>query len=144
MCETPEQAKELAATLARQVNDACNPPATGSTPELERLIKQALPGFDYLLMLASDQLSEEIVAHWKQWADNVTAALDAPATGSTPAPDDDGWIPWSGGNCPVGCKTLVNWKVRHGVEGNEPSDAGRLRWDHSEGPYDIIAYRISK
>lgn len=155
-CDTFEQAKELAATLAQQVNDALEPratvaPATGSTPELVRLVKQALPGFDYLLMTSS--VSEEIVKQWKRWADDVTAALDATVTGSTPASSgEDEWLPWPGGDCPVAEGTLVDVRYRDGEEKfNVPAgtpvegrEANADYWENWNYRSDIIAYRIAQ
>lgn len=94
MCETPEQAKELAATLARQVNDACNSLATGSTPELRSLFTHArLAQLDNLVTAALETRNaepdegEELFT----WIDSLRKTLLPPATGSTPAPDNT-WI----------------------------------------------------
>ena len=57
-------------------------------------------------------------------------------------PDPDGWIPWSGGECPVAPETLVDTKFRNGSRAfGEAAD----EWDwlhRSTLPLsDIIAYR---
>jgi hypothetical protein len=54
---------------------------------------------------------------------------------------DDGWIAWSGGECPV--KKGVQLLVRLG-DGFEFTDvAGHSRWNHIGDAGDIVAYRIS-
>lgn len=60
-------------------------------------------------------------------------------------PDADGWIEWAGGEMPVPARTLVEVRLRIGVEyldGGSP--AATYRWDHSSGTRfnDIVAYRL--
>jgi hypothetical protein len=62
-----------------------------------------------------------------------------------PTPDPDGWIPWSGGECPVDGETHVQFKFRNnswgfGYEGK----ANERDWSHDNSGGDIIAYRIHK
>lgn len=60
---------------------------------------------------------------------------------ATTAPDADGWIEWSGGECPVIVDDVVEVKFRDGVS----SDAGKAmgwRWEHYGNTADIIAYRL--
>lgn len=64
------------------------------------------------------------------------------------APDADGWIEWSGGECPVGIFTFVQVRFRNGGEGVGPAghwvDRWSDRWSHY-GPLrseDIVAYRV--
>lgn len=63
-----------------------------------------------------------------------------------PAPDADGWIEWMGGECPVGGDVMVVCKVRTGKEfrGGKKIKASILRWRHTGGMADIIAYRLHK
>lgn len=63
-----------------------------------------------------------------------------------PAPDADGWIEWRGGECPVGGDVMVVCKVRTGKEfrGGKKIKASILRWRHTGGMADIIAYRLHK
>jgi len=63
-----------------------------------------------------------------------------------PAPNSDGWIEWQGGDCPVGCDVMVVCKVRTGKEfrGGKKIKASILRWRHTGGMADIIAYRLHK
>lgn len=63
-----------------------------------------------------------------------------------PAPDADGWIEWEGGECPVNGDELVVCKVRSGREWRDGKAimAKVLRWRHTGGIADIIAYRLHK
>lgn len=58
-------------------------------------------------------------------------------------PDNDGWIPWGGGDCPVpdGTKVEVEW--RNG--GTHISNSRYLywKWDEEDAPeVDILRYRV--
>jgi|GEM_PF-5325355 len=56
-------------------------------------------------------------------------------------PEDDGWIPWAGGEYPVPGGTLVEAEDRNGRV-YLPAHAGGFRWDHYGGGTDIVRYRI--
>ena len=65
------------------------------------------------------------------------------------APNGDGWIPWGGGNSPVGGDVFVNYISRRGDVCTHM--ARMLRWNHMAAnsrehgyEYDIVAYRIAK
>jgi hypothetical protein len=62
------------------------------------------------------------------------------------AADADGWIEWNGGGCPVDGGEFVVCKVRSGREWRDgkPIMAKVLRWSHTGGIADIIAYRLHK
>ena len=68
------------------------------------------------------------------------AALAAPQAAA------DGWIPWSGGECPLDLLTQVDVRYRNSGELIIGSTclAGAYDWSHDERDYDIIAYRIVK
>lgn len=75
----------------------------------------------------------------------------AEAALAEPQADEDGWIPWSGGECPLDRLTQVDVRYRNGDElmGAGPTWlAGSYNWNHNwnhdESDYDIIAYRIAK
>ena len=55
---------------------------------------------------------------------------------------DDGWIPWAGGDCPVGSEVVVTARFRFGGQIINPAKA--LRWFHAYDEGDIIAYRVVK
>jgi len=58
-------------------------------------------------------------------------------------PQDDGWIEWGGGECPVPGDTQVEVMLRSGAcLRNQP--AKWLDWKKSGHSSDIIAYRIIK
>jgi hypothetical protein len=65
--------------------------------------------------------------------------------------EQDGWIEWHGGECPVADDALINVKFRDGGEPRTPLTSPQgLTWQHA--PHsgiltplaDIIAYRVVK
>lgn len=76
-------------------------------------------------------------------------------SGSTSPVDDDGWIEWHGGECPVELGTLVDIKTKDGdistrlhagMESWEDDSEGgscALNWCSDIGDGTIIAYRLS-
>ena len=65
---------------------------------------------------------------------------------AAPQPDADGWIPWAGGECPVGVNDLTEVKLRNGTAfiDDEAKEGDSWFWDHGDNPSDIIAYRVIK
>lgn len=63
-----------------------------------------------------------------------------------PKADADEWIAWKGGECQVGGDVVVVCKVRTGKEfrNGKKIKASILRWRHTGGMADIIAYRLHK
>ena len=76
----------------------------------------------------------------------ISAIAKAEAALAEPQADADGWIPWSGGECPLDLLTQVDVRYRNGGELIIGSTclAGAYDWSHDERDYDIIAYRIDK
>jgi len=75
------------------------------------------------------------------------AIAKAEAALAEPQADADGWIPWSGGECPLDRLTQVDVRYRAGDEFMGAGSmwlAGSYNWNHDESDYDIIAYRIAK
>ena len=62
-----------------------------------------------------------------------------------PKADADGWIEWSGGECPVSEfeAVQVKYKIDDG-SGMCGTDAGELHWLHEDVDWDIVAYRLHK
>lgn len=72
------------------------------------------------------------------------------------AAPEEGWIEWSGGECPVPKRTLVDVKTRDGDFGmflfagtcdyEERSEGGSMAYiwehDHDDEGSDIVAYRV--
>lgn len=62
-----------------------------------------------------------------------------------PASGDDGWIPWSGGECPVDGETRVIVQLRYEFcpdETSRPTPASSWSWDWMESDGDIIVYKV--
>ena len=57
-------------------------------------------------------------------------------------PSYDDWIPWKGGECPVGRRDVVMVKGKNGEV--DTDKAHFYDWNHTGSPFDIIAYRIAK
>jgi hypothetical protein len=76
------------------------------------------------------------------------AIAKAEAALAEPQADADGWIPWSGGECPVSPTMLVEVKLRSGKAWlNKKAEEGSFwEWYHGpkKSPDDIIAYRPLK
>lgn len=56
-------------------------------------------------------------------------------------PAEGGWIPWSGGECPVNAYTIVDVRLRD-KDLRRRKDAGEFDWDHYGIYNDIVAYRV--
>jgi len=54
----------------------------------------------------------------------------------------DGWIPWSGGECPIAKSEKVTVRLRSGRETQRGQYAWTLRWNRLELDGDIVAYRV--
>ena len=82
------------------------------------------------------------------------AIAKAEAALAEPQADADGWIPWSGGECPITTGTVVDVKYRNGAIGaglpanihivSSKDHAGPAYWRADGMQNDIIAYRIIK
>lgn len=59
---------------------------------------------------------------------------------TNPQIDNDGWIEWRGGECPVDIGTLVEFEMRDGDKDTALSTV--LDWPHENRSDDIIAYRV--
>lgn len=66
-------------------------------------------------------------------------------------PDDDGWIKWKGGECPVPDGTIVDVQYRSGSRnarevassnGDADGSAAGAFWHNDDSRADIVAYRI--
>ena len=67
----------------------------------------------------------------------------AEAAKAAPQPSAYGWIPWEGGECPVGGEVIVAVKDRDGDVDNY-NKAHLYDWRHEGNRLDIIAYRVVK
>jgi hypothetical protein len=62
--------------------------------------------------------------------------------------NNDGWIEWKGGKCPVADDVLVNWRLREydqsdfDLYDSWSREASGLDWQHSNVGWDIVAYRL--
>ncbi len=54
---------------------------------------------------------------------------------------NDGWIEWKGGGCPVADGVKFDVKARDGRIWRSQDSA---LWDHFGEPYDIVAWRLAK
>ena len=61
---------------------------------------------------------------------------------ATVTPADGGWIPWSGGRCPVDDDTMVLVKFRRGTETSAPTGAYTWKWYRFSPEHDIVAYKV--
>ncbi len=56
-------------------------------------------------------------------------------------PDENGWLPWYGGKCPLDGTVMVEVKYRHDIAG-ESDYAHLIHWGHLYTDGDVIAYRV--
>ena len=74
---------------------------------------------------------------------NARAAIaKAEAILADQQPADDGWIPWEGGDCPVGIEVVTQVKGRGG--GVDTDKAHFYDWQHAGRSFDIVASRVVK
>ena len=59
-------------------------------------------------------------------------------------PDEDGWLPWYGGECPVAAGTMVDVRYRRVLVEEKAAYAHLSRWEHLPCDDDIVAYRVVK
>ena len=75
-----------------------------------------------------------------------SAIARAEAALAATRPDSDGWIPWSGGECPVDPEAYVQVRYEDGVIDDELQEAEYFDWEHSESigssVFNISAYRV--
>ena len=102
-------------------------------------------------LLEALKLSEEFLCGptaWTQEQENnlvekVSCAIaKAEAALAAPQADADGWIPWSGGECPVHGRVPVEIQAKSGRK--QTGLAEVWEWRHFGHRGDIIAYRIAK
>ena len=73
----------------------------------------------------------------------ISAIAKAEAALAEPQAAADGWIPWSGGECPTSHEQVVEVRCKNKV--TEIGKGGWFDWDHlANSGYDIVAYRIVK
>ena len=80
----------------------------------------------------------------KQDAIGLYEAINLIDGGDNPNVDADGWIEWSGGECPAGEDELVDYKLLGGSVVTNGWFAGGLQWPHEFSTANIIAYRLHK
>lgn len=64
-----------------------------------------------------------------------------PAEPTPPQHDDDGWIKWEGGECPVDDDTDVKVRLRNGAVLTNAAGEFYWRWAAPNGGGNIVAYR---
>lgn len=93
-----------------------------------------------------DECWNEVTATWGPV--NTESPIYASSVYRRPVPEtqDDGWIPWGGGICPVDLCCTVEYRLRNGK--TYERIANSLSWQHAgthaRNCWDIIAYRIVK
>lgn len=101
----------------------------------------------YLTRHKSKNGAEDLrkVIHYAQLAIELQYGESEAKAEPQPAPSNDGWIEWKGGDCPVPVGALVDVKHKDG-DRYFNQQAGRVYaedWEHSGCFADIIAYRLS-
>lgn len=106
-----------------------------------------LASADKQATLTAQNLVEQLRLNAEAQARERTAAVEAAKT------DDNPWIEWPGGECPVPDGTLVDVRWRNGIvhvnerasrSDNNRGNAVGAFWQKDGWDADIVAYRISK
>lgn len=79
-----------------------------------------------------------VPTHWHP----LPASPQQPKTDTYRQIENDGWIEWGGGECPVNPGKRVHVKFRNGEIDDDGTSPSRMRWSHIGKNYDIIAYRV--
>ncbi len=104
---------------------------------LLRIINEALERGETIPAIVPFLTSGVISPDDIKWAESVLASNPA----ATAPAQDDGWLPWNGGECPVGGDTLVDVGFKDG-DTNLRQSGGDWEWYHDGRDDDIIKYRI--
>lgn len=108
----------------------------------------AVPEFGYAAWEGGDWCGNEF--HTIRASDYDTAIITreqyvSALEASKAVAGHDGWIQWSGGECPVDSDAIVEVKYRKPVPYQFNNDrAGDFNWSHDGFGGDIIAYRLQK
>ena len=94
-----------------------------------------------MLDTIADLLREIRNAVVKPMPDMMTK--DASGAAIEPEPNADGWMPWSGGECPVDQGALASIQLRDGYRADIRTPRS-FRWDHDGSDGDIIAYKLAE
>lgn len=121
-------------------------PVEPGTPVIVRYRDGTVSGVLGAMKRQKDGERDASVSYWfRHGFDNdIVAYKLAPK-----AADNDGWIEWHGGECPVLNGVRVDVQYRCGesarnVPANMSADAGEACWLKRGYMYDIIAYRLAK
>jgi len=111
----------------------------GSRQDGQTLVIPTLEG-DHEASLG-DMIIQGIKGEFYPCKPDIFVATYETADTPAPAPADDGWTKWKGGECPVHGGLLVDVRRRDGYV--ETGLSARFwRWDHRGVANDIVAYRI--
>lgn len=137
----PDALAEVA-RLSKVGNDQHNPgqplhwDRSKSTDELDALTRHLFEAGT----LDTDGMRHSAKVAWRALA-NLQKELEAEHAGLAKS-DPDGWIPWSGGDCPVLDDTEVDIERINGSHLLR-RPAGTFNWQHLGIGTDITAYRIA-
>ena len=120
--------------------------------EVTRDLLEALNEIHNWLVCAPIATAEDMAESFPYMERLAEAAIArAEAALAEPQPAADGWIPWAGGDEPVGRDTPVDlryrdsemWPDKLGVpSGYCHLESSKPYWRNDDDPSDIIAYRI--
>jgi hypothetical protein len=147
--------KVSAVTLSYMIYEALCIIAEEETPNLgaasmtltDAMLKRMVEtGIDPKTIVIKSQMKDGVYRTWVEQEEPEhigTVKLGKPRPLEPPTADDDGWIPWHGGECPVDGRTPVEVRWRNGEQrtGKRADDFG---WYDLYGPDSIVAYRIVK
>ena len=118
-------------------------PKRGGWPEGVDTVRQNCKG--QLFEINSDYCSCFKLEKCDDWITDVVTKqqYESSLAASKAVVGHDGWIQWTGGNCPVDSDAIVEVRYRSPNPYQHNNDrAGDFSWSHNGGRCDIIAYRL--
>ena len=128
-------------------NDAPTKPAEQINAELLNALQAIIPILDRAFEYDGDVFGIMHNAAVDAGIQARAAIAKAEAALAEPQADADGWIPWSGGGCPIPKGMAFDLQFRDGAKLIAASGywpAAEWDWSCDSSPYGIVAYRIAK
>ena len=115
--------------------------------EITKELLDALKGAVAQMNLAAECVErgrhDEAILHLRSLTRGRSEAIaKAEAILAATEPSYDDWIPWKGGECPVGRRDVVMVKGKNGEV--DTDKAHFYDWHHTGSPFDIVTYREVK
>lgn len=114
------------------------------SPEVQQAIyEEAMGRKQVVMMIFVEEDDPQNLGDPVQTEDDLRFCEVMEAIDGRREPENDGWIAWNGGKCPVPLETNVSIRLRSGLQyHSDASKAGDWYWRHGNIQEDIIAYKV--